>query len=609
MELLDLNANPLRLFRQAKRIAKSTSRASNPDWYRRAREFQVQWHLWIGPYDAVSAVYHRATGEWFEGPPLPQVGFVLNEVGQPGELEESSRNALHETVRNIMVSKAFGKKPKSLGIIFHLADDFRVRDLAPEFASDNDFDTLNELLGSAPEVALGDDSVSADEGRWRLVPLVGTVDSPKKSVAVQLAGRYAKVVDAFREYSELRNLPVVVEVKAAPLEAISALPSLLPEVADFCNTLSLLQFDAFTVMCATGKRGEILMIRPLFHRSGEFLSPGEVSEFLTNSAALLNLKAPRIVAVSLSRSNEAALKEQLSIYAEHNPDAEAYILDSKTLESVATVPGRRFEFTVAATETGNSKGTMQPLEQLRDKWAAQDFYSPPIEEIQKMPTRGDLRILRFAGLSQKVAFLAVLCLGGWIAADFFTKMRSEAWKLPPTASAEMQIRLAKLQKERREWQHWDNLLQKRSEGWLALEVLSKLFPEDGGVVLNRASYRAQTSDLDSNSKSIGVSREWAITGYANPEVASQLPTLGSRTRVTELMDAIAEEALADYLVASGDTRSLNVALQQRQGIMPPSPAFPARIARHYRTAFDLRITQAFSGKDDLALTTRPLKNE
>lgn len=608
MDLLELSASPYRLYVQAKRIAKSTSRANNPDWYRRAAELPVQWHLWVGMQEAVSAVYDAVAGKWFEGPPLPPIAFTPDENGRPGDLDENSRNALHELLRNIFVSKAFAKKPKSLGIVLHLADEFRVRDLSPEFASDTDFNSLNELLGTAPDIALGDDSVG-EEGCWRLLPLLGVVESDKKSVAIQVSSKYEKVIDAFREYSELRNLPVIVEVKAAPLEAISGLPALFPELPDFRNTLTLLQFDAFTVLCATGKRGEVLMVRPLAHRSGEFLSPGEVAEFLTNSGALLNLKSPRIVSVSLSRGEIGLLKQQLAVYAEHHPDCEVQLADAKRSELVSELPGRRFEFAVAGLPLREPDGKPQPLEELRQRWAVQDFYSLPREEVDKMPARVDFQILRFASIGQKVALAAVLALGGWIGADFYSKMSSDVWKASPTAAAEMQLRLEMLQKERREWQHWNNLLQKRSEGWLALGALTDLFPEEGGVVISRASYRAQTTAEDTRERAVGVSREWAISGYANPEVATFLPTLGSRSRVAELFDAMAEENLADYLKASGDTRSINVTLQQRQGAMPPSAAFPARIARHYRTAFDLRLSQGFDAKDDLAISTRPLSHE
>ena len=71
MDLLPANASPLKLHRQAKRLLRSTSRAKEPDWYRRAHQLDLQWHLWIGAHSGVSAVYRRSLRQWWEGPDLP----------------------------------------------------------------------------------------------------------------------------------------------------------------------------------------------------------------------------------------------------------------------------------------------------------------------------------------------------------------------------------------------------------------------------------------------------------------------------------------------------------------------------------------------------------
>src|SRR5690606_21687584 len=98
----------------------------------------------------------------------------------------------------------------------------------------------------------------------------------------------------------------------------------------------------------------------------------------------------------------------------------------------------------------------------------------------------------------------------------------------------------------REWDHWSSLLAKRSEGWLALEALLEIFPNNAGVILKDASYRTEVLDTGKG-KNLGMKRLWTVSGYANPEVATELPTLGSRTRVAQIMNQIAEENRADYL--------------------------------------------------------------
>ena len=223
-----------------------------------------------------------------------------------------------------------------------------------------------------------------------------------------------------------------------------------------------------------------------------------------------------------------------------------------------------------------------------------------------MPSRGDLKLLKWAGLAQKVAMLALIAFVGWTGSDFISKRRSEAWKVAPTAASEMELLQMKLSKERKEWEHWDKLLTKRSEGWLAMEALLNLFPEEGGVILTSASYRADVNGTSKDKKTVGISRVWKVGGWANLEAARQLPTLGSKTRVAGILNQIAESNEAPYLAVGTNTRDLEVLLTQRQGSMPPSNQYPARVARNFRTTFDLSLTQSLDEDDELAMSTKAL---
>lgn len=609
MELLETDANPFKLYKQAKRILKGTSRASNPDWYNRAFELELQWHLWVGTEEVVSALYSVKLGQWFEGPRIPSISFETDDEGKPIGLETDSRNQLHEILRQILGAKQFGGKPKSLGIVFHLADFIRVRDLAPDFAGDANFDLVDELLATEPGIALGDDSVEAGDGLWRVFPLLGVKESDKLSVGIQVSSQYNIIVDELRTYGEMRNVPVVAEVISAALEGIAALPSLSPETKSFENTISLIQFNAFTLVCATGSRGEILMIRPLPHRSGKTLTPTETAELLTNTAALLDLKTPRVLLVSMPGIPVDELRDLLSIYVEANPEAEIDCANAKEHPLCENVPGNRFEFAFLTAPYDAKQAATIPLLQARARWAVQDFCGPTSHEAAKMPTRGDLRILKFTALGQKVALALMLAFAGWTGTDYFTKMRSEAWKLPATAADEMQIKLATAQKEKRELEHWENLLTKRSEGWVAMQALLSLFPDDGGVILSGANYRTGATESTGSGDLVGFSREWNFVGYANPKVATNLSSMGSRSHVVKLLNEIAEETRADYIKVDSETRDLAVSFQQRQGTMPPTATFPANVARHFRVAFELGITHSISAEDELAMRTTSLEKK
>ncbi len=608
MELLDTTASPLKVYKQAKRILKSTSRANNAAWYQRSTEVPLQWHILVGSQSVVSAIHNKLSGEWWTGPDLPRVSFATDETGQPAGLDDASRNSLHEILRQILASKEFGMKPKSLGITLHLADGVRTRDLDPEFSNDSDFDNINELLIAAPDIALGDDSIDPGEGKWRLLPLLGGSEDDKCSIAVQVSSQYESIVAEFRDYGELRNLPIVVETRSSALEVFAGVPALLPDNQSFENTLILLQFEAFTLLGATGKRSEIKLLRPLMHRSGSLLSPPEISEFVTNTAAQLNLKDPNLLLVSMTGVTEEELNDLLGSYLESHSNTTYQCVNAKVSPITEGIPENRFEIAAAVSGAPTSAAS-SPIHQLQSKWAIQDFYGPSIEDAKKMPSCSELKLLKYGGLSQKMALVAVFAFAGWTATGFFTKMRSEAWKLGPTSAQEMEIRLTQLQKERREWEHWDKLLTKRSEGWLAMETLLSLFPDNGGVILKTASYRTDSETSNAETSTIGLKRTWQVSGYANPEVAKQLATLGSRTRVAGMLNTIAEENQADYLSVEAASRELSVSLQQKQGSMPPSAQYPARIARHFRTSFDLSVSQSLDPDDELALYTKPLSTE
>lgn len=611
MDLLPLNASPLKLYSQAKKILRSTSRAKEPDWYREAGELNLQWHIWIGSHSGVSAIYSRSLKQWWTGPNLPQVSFETDENGSVSGLDKTSRDSLHELVRKILSAKEFGAKPKSLGILVHLADGVRIRDLAPDFASDGDFNSVNELLISAPEIALGDETVAQDGGKWRLLPLLGIQEGERRALAVQVSSTLKPIIDEFRHYGEMRNLPVVVNVRCAQLESLAGISYLYPEIqsAGAGSTLVLVQYEAMTLLFAIGNRGELQLVRPLLHRGGNHLSPTETHEVVSQTAALLNIKDPSIVLVSLTGMGEGNLRVLLESYLEQHPNARHRCIEASDSPLVEGIPGGRFEFAVSVQESAPLAEEARFQKELRERWTRQDFYGPSAEERAQMPSLGDLKLLKYGGIAQKFALAAILAFCGYTGMDFISKMSSKAWKLSPDDAQNMEMQLVKLQKERREWQHWDRLLEKRSEGWLAMEALLEFFPADGGVFLRTASYRTEASDGSSEEKAVGVVRHWDIAGFANPEIATDLPTLGSRTRVAGLLNAIAERNHAPYLAVNSATRDIQVTLQQKQGTMAPSVEFPAKVARHFRTSFELNISQRLDSKDEFAINTTPLTGE
>src|SRR5690606_23598503 len=151
------------IYRQAKQVLKHTSRASNADWYHEAMELDRQWHIWVDGRQVVSSVFDRKSGQWMEGPrailpkdngvsagtrkPMDQDAVrALNDGLNQAQLDaifahfdEEDLRSLHESLSRLVRGKDFGGKVKSLGVVLHLADEFAIADLAPEFSMDDDF--------------------------------------------------------------------------------------------------------------------------------------------------------------------------------------------------------------------------------------------------------------------------------------------------------------------------------------------------------------------------------------------------------------------------------------------------------------------------------------
>jgi hypothetical protein len=609
MDLLPPNASPLKLYRQARRLLKSTSRARQPDWYRDAHELNLQWHLWIGSHSASTAVYHRSRKQWWSGPDLPQVSFEFDDHGAIAGLDQPSRTAIHDLINRILTAKEFGPRIKSLGVVMHLADGLRVRDLSPSFAADSDFENLRELIVFAPEVALGDDTVSNRDGKWGVLPFLGINEGDKRSVAVQVGAKIGPIVAEMRNYGTNRNLPVIVSVRSAPLEALAAVHYLHPEIQtpEAGSTLTLVQYESMTLLFAVGNRAELQLVRPLVHRGSPHLTAHETHEVLAQTAAQLNIRDPKVILVSLTGLGEPGLNGLVASYREQFPAARIHCYDARTQPITEGVPGGLLEFAVAVADTPPRTDEAAFQKQLREDWAFRDFFGPTREEASRIPTRADLQLLKFSGLAQKAAIVAVLAFAGWTGMDFYTKMRSEAWQVSAGAAQEKELELTKLQSERSEWQRWDRLLKKRSEGWLALEALLEIFPANGGVILRDAHYRADADESmkEGQSEAVGIKRSWDISGFADPAVATDLPTLGSRNRVAELLNRIAERNHAPYLSVDKQTRDLLVTVQQKQAVMPPTTEVPASMASHFRTSFDLNIIQVLNSQDEYAIKIAP----
>ena len=601
--------NPWQIYRQAKQLAKHTSRAKNADWYKGALELGRQWHLWYDGETLVSAVYDRDSGQWHEGPDLPEfseadAGGVLTSLEPKESVQE-----LHKTLKNLLAGKELGGKARSLGVIFHLADDFTFADISPEYAADQDYDAVNELLILDPQLALGDQSIDTLAASWRALPYWGVHEGEKRSVAVQVARANQALISEIRSWGENHNIPVIASAVCAPLEALR-LATLYVEWTAGAGDMILLQYRHFSAFAVLGVSGELMLLRALPH-VGDRSHPSRLGETLVNTAASMNLTEPRVHIVPMGETSTDDLVDDLGKFFANRPAMDIGVIELEGIEGIAGIPGGRLEMLVGQPEAFAEREEALPLAEtdtfthLATSWATQDFYGLSEYEKAVYPERKDLKLLKVAGVAKLLLMVIALGLVGWTGFEYLRTAGTEAWKLDAAEATAAKTRMQELKKKNDEAVYWENIMAPRAEGWLVLEALLDLFPADCGLLVTDCDFRIVGGSLEKEAKEIGFECRWTIKGYARSEGSQKLSQLSSNRYLSEQFERIGQDFNSEVLLSNEETRSLQATMQQRQGQLPATFGIPASVARHYRTSFELTISQVYDQTDALALTAKP----
>ena len=601
--------NPWQVYRQTKKLAKHSSRAKNADWYRSAFELDRQWHLWIDGEQMVSAVFDGRSDSWHEGPELPEfveppAGGVLTSLEPKEAVTE-----LHKTLKTLLAGKGIGSKTKSLGVVLHLAAEFTLADIASEYAVDEDFEAVNELLTLDPQMALGDPNADTLGSSWRALPYWGIHDGERRSTAIQVSREHNALIAEMRSWGESNNIPVIASAVSAPLEALSLAHHFL-EWWPGNGDMILFLYRKFSAFAVLGPTGDLMTMRALPH-VGERKHPGRFGETLVNTAASMNLTEPRVHIVPICEEGTDELVADLGQFFANRSPMDIGVIDLNDISGVSEVPGQRLEMLLGQGVEPAIGENESPLKEsdtfanLSDGWATMDFYGLSAYEQEVYPERKDLKLLKVAGIAKMVLLVATVALAGWTGFDFMRTASTAAWKLDPEDAEAAKQKLQVIAKQNSEAVYWENVMVRRSEGWLVLELLLDLFPAESGVVVTDCDYRVVGLPKEKDSKNIGFERTWSIKGFARREGVPLLSKLSSNRYLIEQFEEIAEVFDTEALRTNDETRTLSATMQQRQGQLPSTVGFPASVARHYRTAFELSIKQTFAGEDVLALTVEP----
>ena len=143
----------------------------------------------------------------------------------------------------------------------------------------------------------------------------------------------------------------------------------------------LLHYTNFSAFAVLGPSGELLMIRALPH-VGDRKHPARFGETLVNTAASMNLAAPRVHIVPMCDDGANDLVADLAQFFSNRDAMDIGVIDLSDIPKLDDVPGKRVEMLLADQDifsAGEDGKEALPLAEnetfvhLAEGWATQDF--------------------------------------------------------------------------------------------------------------------------------------------------------------------------------------------------------------------------------------------
>lgn len=575
--------NPLQQYGQACSILANTTRASNHAWYQDALDLNFQLHIRPeGP--CISCFYFdRKKDQWSPGPALTD-----EILGDSAKLDAFIAEALR-------VTRSHGAK--ALGVILHIADDFAITELKPEFDNPASLPDLRDAAIFDPASILEDSSILKDQASWRVLPYPAA-GSEVIGTTVTLTRQYAPLISTFRETSERQNFPIITHALSAPLVAIMGLGDSLVPTPDK-PFVAILQYPWFTTLAFFNEHADLRLIRTLHHRGVRRAGTLRNALFTTNAS--LEFIDPDIFVVPLGQDVDSKLEANLrTTYPTCRVETLGMTLPEGTPAwcpepSISVKPSAKPNPSALASHTFSI---------LRDeKWALQNFLPIPKEIEEIYPSRSEMRLLSMLRLSRVVLFaITILCIA-YLSLGIVEMLRQREWAFDVKETDIIKVNLAKLNAERQKSEHWDNLLQDRSKAWAAMESLSQMFPENGGMLVKNYSHICKPESAPGRAK-VGFVKEWKMNGYAREEAYEYLNTLNTREGINSHFAKIARVTANPAYNPSIGNRSISVNVRTQENVrFKASPAEEINNSDEstYPYSFDLTITQRFEASDPMAI--------
>lgn len=594
-------SNPFQRYRQAVRLLRTTTRASNKAWYQDAHELDFQLHLRSDGTRLDSWYHDRRTGDWTPGPVWDEA--LVTDAATATALAREA------------IARAKAAKAPGIGIVLHVADEFATAEIKPEFDNPGALNELRQKIQDEPFQVLDDTSLSENDFSWRLIPYPAS-GSDAIATSVTLSRRYAAMLGTFRRAGEEANFPVITRALSAPLIALLGIPAQLghlhptvaptsapadersPQEADGSapassqtatrSILAILPYPRFTLLAFFNGHGDLRLLRTLQHRGQR--GPTNLRHVIATTSAALELADPLTLVLPVQRELDPQFLAALNAASPHQENGDV------PLECRLVAEGIPNDLPLANSHT---------FTVLReDGWATQDFLPVPREEAERYPTSSEMRLLRisrYARLGMGAAALAALA---WVGLQLVSMMRQPEWAFHLEESAALSQRMKAMSGIKTQAEHWENLLEDRSKAWANMELLSLLFPTGGNMMAKSFQHTAKTETAQAQAKT-GFVKEWKISGLARDEALERLSNLNTSEGIGAIFEEIYRITGNAAFQTDLPSRTIvvNIRTLENSGFKPTAiiDEFSDSDESTYPYSFELTITQRFESTDPMAV--------
>ena len=576
--------NAFEQYKQAAKILQKTSRATKPDWYQSALELDFQAHIFADGVSVLSFFYDRSNNRWSEGLDLSKA--TLSDPEKSKGYGEK------------LISKVRSLRGKSVGVVLHIGDEISTAELKPKFDNPADLNDLRETVRNNPQEVLEDSSIPADQASWRVMPypaaggeVIGTT--------ISLSRRFDEFLKALRDLGNKENFPIITRALCAPLVAIMDLPSMIQRGVDK-PFVAVLQYPWFTAMAFFNEHSDLRLIRAIQHRGQS--SPSNFWSVVATTNASLEFLDPDIFLLPLGEETGTKVSENLR---SNFPDSN---VETVMFPEVPGLPSwvPELPLSVAEAPETDEEAQSHTFGALRSEgWFLQDFLSPPEEERALFPSRNEMRLLRLFKLA-KIGLAALVILTFlWTSFSVINIISKEEWTFDETDNNAINQRMMMLGQESKRLDHWNSLLEDRSKGWSAMELVSRLFPAKSGILLKKFSHNVRP-DTAPGQKNVGFIKEWQLSGMAREEAVSYLNSLNSSDGISSKFAEVAELTGDTSYDPTPKTRSIVVNLRTQENSnfrQLPAENIDNFDENTYSVTFSISITQRFEATDPLAIPT------